>query len=261
MALAALTNWLGRCSSLAKQITDAVGKPHTTHPETVSGADIDIEAGEELDARAAARDATLCMRRVALDRSAPRKLSCGRQKNKSETTKPFHFSLSRFANAEKSDHPADASRPSRRDYHDEPREARAVERHEAASAHDGSNAPQRNPHRGETEQRALALGAAEPRALAQGDAEQRAQSANCVPSGRNFGCGLSKVCSRACAIFSSLICISPYSLATAACCLVFGWGILPPSRRGARKSLPYHVTRTQHDIVLGLYPNRAGMGV
>eukprot|EP01046_Picozoa_sp_COSAG06_P043935 COSAG06_NODE_5838_length_3250_cov_27.950492_1_plen_392_part_00 len=54
MALAALTNWLGRCSSLAKQITDAVGKPHTTHPETVSGADIDIEAGEELDARAAA---------------------------------------------------------------------------------------------------------------------------------------------------------------------------------------------------------------
>ena len=45
----------------------------------------------------------------------------------------------------------------------------------------------------------------------------------------------------------------------AACCLASGGRALPPSRRGARKPLPYHVT--QHDIVLGLYPNRAGMGV
>ena len=33
----------------------------------------------------------------------------------------------------------------------------------------------------------------------------------------------------------------------AACCLVFGWRVLPPSRRVARKTLPYPAT--QHAIV------------
>ena len=46
----------------------------------------------------------------------------------------------------------------------------------------------------------------------------------------------------------------------AACCLVFGWRVLPPPRKDARKPLPYHAT--QQGIALGLYryPNRAGMG-
>ena len=55
------------------------------------------------------------------------------------------------------------------------------------------------------------------------DAGQRAQSTDCVPSGCNFGCGLSKVCSRACAIFSSLICISPDSLAPVCFATEFSW--------------------------------------